>query len=154
MKWSEIIDPNILRFNYDREQRDRLNEVVKEFRGDIKTTWLEEDGPIEVCVFVPLYVNDEKEPVLVEVWEWDNNTVDKDSYKEPTPLRYDFFLGIIDYSQYADHPYKERFGYFARDIINNDHRLRYNATSLFGLIKNNPEDMLKKALNKLQKKAK
>jgi hypothetical protein len=148
MNWSQFIDSNKLRFGYNKEQREKLDEVIEDFKGDTKVSWHEEDGPIEVCVYYLRSVEyKRKTPVLVEVWEWDNDAVDEQGDKVPAPLRYDYFLGLVNCSEWVYGASEED----VKNIINEGNKLRYSR----GLFKKpSLEDALKKALADLQKRAK
>lgn len=148
IEWSKYINPSILRFEFDRDQSDRIDNILEEFREHKSVYWHEEDGPIEVCAYVPLEFYEKKEPVVVQVYEWTTGT-DKEGYKCPIPLKYDFFLGLVSCSEHVGGATGEK----VLNLINKENRLKVKRRLRKLGWKESLEETLKKALDNLKQKA-
>jgi len=148
MEWAKHISTDILRFKYDKDQSDKLDGVLEEFRGNKTVYWHEQDGPIEVCVYTKLLETyEQREPVVVQVYEWDRGK-DDEGFEVPIPLKYDFFLGLVNHSKYVTGASEEN----VLKLINKKKRLKIKRKYKI-LWKESLETALKRAIETLQKEA-
>ena len=148
IEWSKYINPSILRFKFDKDQSYRIDDILEEFREHKSVYWHEEDGPIEVCAYVPLEFYEKKEPVVVQVYEWTTGT-DEKGYKCPIPLKYDFFLGLVSCLEHVGGATGEK----VLNLINKENKLKVKRRLRKLGWKESVEEALKKALNDLKQKA-
>ena len=149
MEWTKYIPQSILRFNYNKNQSDEIDEILEKFRGDKSVSWCEEDGSIEVCVYSSLSeFYEQKEPLVVQVYEWIRGK-GNEGFDVPIPLKYDLFLDLVDCSGYVSGDSEEN----VLSLINKKNRLKVKRR-LRRLFWREPlEVALKRAIEILQKKA-